>query len=121
MIFLPNRLAVRNFVCNFAHHLTNTNNEMEEKEYPKIEEEDGFGALTAAEPAVAYATNAYSYHNQQKSFDYPDNYDPGIGPYTIEELEARIDRTEQDADDPSKWIWVDDFWSSMRKEHQWLR
>lgn len=65
-------MAIRRFVCNFAHPLTNTKNEMEEKE--------------------------------QKSFDYPDNYDPGIGPYTLEELEARIDRTEEDADDPSKWI-----------------
>ena len=29
---------------------------MEEKKYPDIEEEDGYGCMTAAEPAMAYAT-----------------------------------------------------------------
>ena len=29
---------------------------MEEKKYPRIEEEDGYGCMTAEEPAVAYAT-----------------------------------------------------------------
>lgn len=93
---------------------------MEEKRYPIIEEEDGYGCMTAAEPAVALATNAYPYLNEQESFDYPDDYDPGVGPYTMAELNARIDRAEHDISDPSKWIQVDDYWDAMRKEHPWL-
>lgn len=69
---------------------------MEEKRYPIIEEEKDFS-------------------------DYPDDYDPGKGPYTMEELNSRIDKAEQDLHDPDKWIRVDDFWASMRKEHRWLR
>jgi hypothetical protein len=33
---------------------------MEERRYPVMEEEDGYGSMTAAEPALAYGTNSYA-------------------------------------------------------------
>ena len=87
-----------------------------------IEEEDGLGCMTAAEPAVAYAsTEDVQCLNANEAFDYPGDYDPGIGPYSMDEMNARIDTAEHDRNNPDKWIRVDDFWASMKKEHLWLQ
>ena len=94
---------------------------MEEKKYPTMEEEDGFGCMNAEESAVAYTQrNNVRFLNQEETFDYPQDYDPGFGPYSMEEMNARIDKAESDRDNPDKWIRVDDFWAAMRKEHLWL-
>ena len=93
---------------------------MEGKKYPKTEE-DGYGALSATEPAVAYASEGCQHLQELEMIEYPDDYDPGIGPYSIEELNSRIERTEKDINDPSKWVHVDDFWAAMKREHPWLR
>ena len=95
---------------------------MEEKKYPAIEEEDGYGCLPAEDPAVAYASSPSTTPiTEHMPFDYPADYDPGIGPYSIKELNERIDRVEADSKNPDKWIRVDDFWSAMQKEHLWLQ
>ena len=95
---------------------------MGKKKYPITEEEDGYGCMTAAEPAAAYAIErAKPYLNERMAFDYPDDYDPGIGPYSTKEMNARIDKAEHDRSNPDKWIHVDDFWNAMRKEHLWLQ
>lgn len=94
---------------------------MEEKKYPTMEEEDGLGCMNAEESAVAYTQrNNVTFLNQEETFDYPQDYDPGFGPYSMEEMNARIDKAESDRDNPDKWIRVDDFWAAMRKEHLWL-
>ena len=95
---------------------------MEEKKYPAIEEEDGYGCLSAENSVVAYATSQSTpYINERMLFDYPSDYDPGIGPYSIKEMNERIDRVEADRSNPDKWIRVDDFWSALQKEHLWLQ
>ena len=95
---------------------------MEEKRYPTVEEEDGYGCMTAEEPAVAYAANQAALSlNERILFEYPNDYDPGIGPYSIREMNERIDRVERDRNNPDKWVRVDDFWAAMRKEHLWLQ
>ena len=96
---------------------------MEEKKYPVIEEENCYDAMTAAEPAVAYAVNHQETLSQDERvlFEYPKDYDPGIGPYSIEEMNERIDRAERDGNNPDKWVRVDDFWAAMQKEHVWLQ
>ena len=58
--------------------------------------------------------------HEQRAFTYPKDYDPGIGPYSMKELNARIDRTEEDHGNPDNWIRVDNFWETMKKEHSWL-
>ena len=111
----PNRLAVRIFRTTFAIKATIMK---KRKEYPTIEE-DG---MIAAEPAMAYATRrTMPCISERMPFNYPKDYDPGIGPYNMKELNARIDKTEHDRNNPDKWIHVDDFWNAMRKEHLWLQ
>ena len=96
---------------------------MEEKKYPIIEEEDSYDVMAAAEPAVAYAVNHQETLSQDERilFEYPKDYDPGIGPYSIKEMNERIDRAERDGNNPDKWVRVDDFWAAMQKEHVWLQ
>ena len=95
---------------------------MEEKKYPVIEEEDSYGVMAAAEPAVAYTVNQVALSQHERiPFEYPKDYDPGIGPYSIKEMNERIDRAERDRNNPAKWVRVDDFWAAMQKEHVWLQ
>ena len=78
--------------------------------------------MKAEDSAVAYASEqTMPSLNERVLFDYPADYDPGIGPYSIEEMNDRIDKVEADRSNPDKWIRVDDFWSTMQKEHLWLR
>ena len=95
---------------------------MEEKKYPVVEEEDGYGVMTAEEQAVADAASQKElFFNERNLFEYPKGYDPGIGPYTIQEMNERIDRVERDRNNPDKWVRVDDFWTAMQREHLWLQ
>ena len=104
---------------------------MEEKRYPKIEEEDG--SLTAAEPVIAYATREYghsgiTYMGEEAEMIeqiplgafgfYTD--DPDVFEQRVAEIEADMDELDAGIEDPEKWIQVDDFWAAMRKEHPWL-
>ena len=93
---------------------------MKGKRYPVIEEENG-SCMMAEEPAVAYANMKESCLSEGKAFDYPSDYDPGIGPYSMKELNARIDKAETDRMNPDKWVRVDDFWAEMQKIHLWLQ
>ena len=49
-----------------------------------------------------------------------DDWDPGIGPYTIEELNARIDEAEQEIDCGGGKSF-DDMMAGFRKELLWLK
>ncbi len=106
---------------------------MEEKRYPRLEEEDGIGCITAAEPAVAYPTREYSHSGviymgeDAEKIDriplgafgfYTD--DPEVFEQRVAEMEADLDEVDAGIEDPEKWIQVDDFWAAMRKEHPWL-
>jgi hypothetical protein len=86
---------------------------MKEKRNPIIEEDDS--CLTAAEPTTSCAMRSDSPFNKNGVFDYPGDYDPGIGPYGLKEMNTRIDKTELDRTNPKKWIRVDDFMAEMQK------
>ena len=105
---------------------------MEEKKYPIIEE-DGYDSMTAAEPAIAYATKSrvssgvVCLNDEAEKFDriplgvfgfYTD--DPDIFEQRVAEIEADMDEVDAGIEDPEKWIQVDDLWAAMRKEHPWL-
>ena len=106
---------------------------MEEKKYPTIEEEDGYGCMSAAEPALAYATReqessgiAYIGEEAEKIDRIPLGMfgfytdDPEVFEQRVAEIEADMDEVDAGIEDPEKWIQVDDFWASMRREHPWL-
>ena len=106
---------------------------MEDKKYPIIEE-DGSSVMTAAEPAVAYASrdlgsSGITYLDEEaekieriplgKFGFYTD--DPDVFEQRVAEMEADLDEVDAGIEDSEKWILVDDFWAAIRKEHPWLQ
>ena len=102
---------------------------MKEKEYPVIEEEDGM--LKCSEPAVGYAATGSGYADtieasNDEAVDVADTWDPGIGPYTMEELNARIDEAEvfiekAEKGDWSDWVSEEQSRANLYKKYPWLR
>lgn len=105
---------------------------MEEKRYPKIEEEDG--SLTAAEPAVAYATREYGHSGITYMDDetekteqiplgafgfYTD--DPDVFEQRVAEIEADMDELDAGIEDPEKWISSEQMWAELYQKYPWLR
>lgn len=70
---------------------------MEEKRYPKIEEEDGFGCMHAEEP-IGIA----SYTELPVTFK-----EPLAGPSTYEEAISRIEEAEQEIEMGETYDWKD--------------
>ena len=98
----------------------------EEKRYPVFEEEDGVGKC--CEPPVGYAATGSGYTNTLSDEDgmLPDDYDPGIGPYTMEELYARIDEAElalerAEQGDESDWVTAEEMDAEMYRMFPWLK
>lgn len=81
---------------------------MEEKKYPVIEEEDGYGCMKAAEPTevVAYDKVA-AYHVEDGIEDANSIIMPFIGPSTYEEAIARIEEAEREIEDGDVYEWED--------------
>jgi len=55
-----------------------------------------------------------------------DDYDPGIGPYTMEELNARIDEAEiaierAEKGDESDWVAAEEMDAELYRMFPWLR
>lgn len=98
----------------------------EEKRYPVFEEEDGVGRCS--EPPVGYAATGIGLTNTLYDEDdlLPDDYDPGIGPYTMEELNARIDEAEvyiaqAEHGDWSNWVTNEEMDVELYSKYPWLR
>lgn len=107
---------------------------MEDKRYPTLDEEDGYGCMKAAEPVASYATREYG----NSAITYVDNKDaetidrvpfgafafytedPEVFEQHAAEIEADMDEVDAGIEDPERWMRVDDFWAAMRKEHPWL-
>ena len=99
---------------------------MEEKRYPDIEEPDGIGMC--CEPEAGYAATGSRYANTMANACeiIPDDFDPGIGPYSIEELNARIDEAEvfiaqAEKGDWSNWVTEEQSRSNLYSKYPWLR
>jgi hypothetical protein len=83
---------------------------MEEKRYPIFEEESGMDKC--CEPPVGYAATGSGYANtvetsDDETVDVAEDWDPGIGPYSMEELNARIDEAEVFIEKAEKGDWSD--------------
>ena len=105
---------------------------MEEKRYPKIEEEDG--SLTAAEPVIAYATREYGHsgitymgEEAEKIEQIPLGAfgfytdDPDVFEQRVAEIEADMDELDADIEDPEKWISSEQMWAELYQKYPWLR
>ena len=69
-----------------------------------------------------YFTNTLSDENDMLSVDF----DPGIGPYSIDELNTRIDEAEEfiaqaEKGDWSNWVTEDQSRTNLYEKYPWLR
>lgn len=85
---------------------------MEEKRYPKIEEEDGFGCMKAEEPmgAASYTempiVDTVTISSEVE--ELPDTFkEPLAGPSTYEEAISRIEEAEQEIEMGETYDWKD--------------
>lgn len=102
---------------------------MEEKKHPELEE--GFGTDMCCESPVGNGVTATGHNNTAITRDdngvaMTDNWDPGIGPYSIEELNARIDEAEICIDkaekgDWSDWVAEEQSRANLYSKYPWLR
>ena len=101
---------------------------MEEKRYPKFEEEEGVGMC--CEPPVGYAATGSGYSNTVVTSEddvetipvgrlgfYTE--DPDVFEARIAEIEAEVERAEQG--DESGWLTAEEFDVELKKEFPWLR
>ena len=84
---------------------------MKHVQYPVIDEENLSG--NCREPVVEYAATGSGYDGTviaEPEYDEPwmsDDYDPGLGPYTMEELNVRIDEAEASIERAEHGDWSD--------------
>lgn len=79
---------------------------MEDKKYPIIEEEDGYGCMKAAEPTEAVAYNKVSaYDVEDGKADACSIITPFIGPATYEEAIERIEEAEYQIENGEVYDW----------------
>ena len=99
---------------------------MEEKRFPVFEEEEGIDRC--CEPTAGYAITGSDYANTLSAEDsmLPDGFDPGIGPYTMDELNARIDEAEvfiaqAEKGDWTNWVTEKQSRANLYSKYPWLR
>lgn len=99
---------------------------MDEKKHLTTEEENGFGMC--CEPETGYAATGSGFANTmaEESEMISDDFDPGIGPYTVEELNARIDEAEMfiaqaEQGDWSNWVTEKQSRANLYSKYPWLR
>ena len=100
---------------------------MEEQKYPVVEEESSMDMCH--EPGIGYAATGSGYANTIGTSDdnvMSDEWDPGIGPYSMEELNARIDEAEiflekAKQGDRSDWVTEEQSRANLYSKYPWLR
>jgi hypothetical protein len=97
---------------------------MEEKNYQQFEEKENTGI--ASEPSVAVQnvgvgsyTGAVTIHDEIDDLDW--GRCPILGPKTLEEAVARIEKAESEIDDPTKWTASEQMWDEMHQKFPWLQ
>lgn len=97
---------------------------MEEKRYPPIEEEDNLHMACEPAPAVACTATA-STEGITAVHDWIDDLDwekfPSYGPSSVEEAIERIEKAEEEMNDPSKWVTSEDMHKYLHERFPWLK
>ena len=120
-IFLRSRFQNFLYLCNINII------KMAKNRYPEYDEEDGLVGM-CSEPPASYTATGSGYVNSLSDEEgmLPDDYDPGIGPYTMDELNARIDYAEEliaqaEKGDYSNWVTSEEMDAELYREFPWLR
>ena len=97
---------------------------MEEKRYPKFDEEKFGGKV--CEPIAAPVPDTMSASGVAEVHDWIDDLDwdkfPSFGPFTDEEAIARIDRFEERLKKGEvKWTPSEQMWEEIYSKYPWLK
>ena len=97
---------------------------MEEKRFPQLEKEKNEGIVS--DPTVEYATAGSGIADLSVAQNIRDEWDPEIGPYSMKELNDRID--EADAaigrymeGDRSEWVTENQSRENFYTKYTWLK
>lgn len=97
---------------------------MEEKRFPQLEKDENEGIVS--DPTVEYATAGSGIADLSVAQNIRDEWDPEIGPYSMKELNDRID--EADAaigrymeGDRSEWVTEKQSRENFYSKYTWLR
>ena len=97
---------------------------MEEKRFPQLEKEENEGIVS--DPTVEYATAGSGIADLSVAQNIRDEWDPEIGPYSMKELNDRID--EADAaigrymeGDRSEWVTENQSLENFYTKYTWLK
>ena len=99
--------------------------DLEDKHSHTIEE--GINTEMCSEPEADYAVGGYADTvASAEHSDVPEDWDQGIGPYSMEELNARIDEAEVFIDeaergDYSHWVTEEQSRANLYSKYVWLR
>jgi hypothetical protein len=89
--------------------------------YKKHNSENEERVDIAAETAEAYAAVA-SPPIRTGEFHIPKELDPGIGPYSMEEIDEQLAEADRTLRDRSQWSTLDEIISDFKQEHvAWFR
>ncbi len=99
---------------------------MEEKKRSEFVEKGSISSC--CEPTVDYAETGSDYANTMVDSNemIAKDFDPDIGPYTIDELNSRIDEAETfisqaEKGDWSNWVTEDQSRAKLYSKYSWLR
>ena len=81
---------------------------------------------TVSEPIAEIAYDSQTFEASTAELGIPDSWDPGIGPYTMDELNARIDNAEvaikrAKNGDWNGWISESQSRENLYERYPWLR
>ena len=68
---------------------------------------------------VGSYTGAVPIHDEIDDLDW--DRCPILGPKTLEEAVARIEKAESEIDDPTKWTASERMWDEMHQKFPWLQ
>ena len=97
---------------------------MKDNRYPDFEEEEGIEPLDHEDEYGGNYDTIEAF--KEEGVDVAETWDPGIGPYDIDELNARIDEAEvfiekAERGDWSDWVSETQSRANLYSKYPWLR
>lgn len=97
---------------------------MEEKRFPQLEKKENEGVVS--DPMVELTNTTGGYTNLSSPINTREDWNPGIGPFSVDELNSRIDEADSALDrylkgDDSEWVTEKQSRENFYSKYTWLR
>lgn len=97
---------------------------MEEKRFPQLEKEENEGIVS--DPMVEMTSPTKSYTDLSVHINTREDWNPGIGPFSVDELNSRIDEADAALDryskgDDGEWVTEKQLRENYYTKYTWLR